>query len=253
MPIEIVTVPCLSDNYAYLIKGADGVWLVDAPEAEPIIAALDARGWTLDTLLITHHHHDHVGGVEALRNRYGCTVMGPEAEAAKLPPLDRALADGDKIGSGDMTCTVIAVPGHTLGHIAFHMPAAKAVFTADSLMALGCGRVFEGTMDMMWATLSRLAALPPETMVYSGHEYTAANARFALSIDGTNSALISRSNAVTARRQKNEPTVPVSLAEELATNPFLRASDPTIRAQLGLPSAPDAAVFAELRQRKDRF
>ncbi|MDE3121762.1 MAG: hydroxyacylglutathione hydrolase [Paracoccaceae bacterium] len=257
MPLEIVTVPCLSDNYAYLVKGPDGVCLIDAPEAAPIQAALEARGWGLDTILITHHHHDHVGGVEALRNRYGCEVMGPAAEADKLPPLDMALKDGDRGGEGEALTVAIAVPGHTLGHLAYHFPNAGpeggAVFTADSLMALGCGRVFEGTMEMMWQSLSRLAALPPETMVYSGHEYTMGNARFALTIDGTNSALISRCEEVAAKRAKGEPTVPVSLAEELATNPFLRAADPEIRARLGMQSSSDAEVFAEIRQRKDRF
>lgn len=257
MPLEIVTVPCLSDNYAYLVKGRDGVCLIDAPEAAPIMAALDARGWALDTLLITHHHHDHVGGVEALRNRFHCEVMGPAVESDKLPPLDMALKDGDQGGSGESLTVAIAVPGHTLGHLAYHFPNAGpdggAVFTADSLMALGCGRVFEGTMEMMWQSLTRLAALPPGTMVYSGHEYTMGNARFALTIDGANSALISRCKEVAAKRDKGEPTVPVSLAEELATNPFLRTADRVIRANLGLQSASDAEVFAEIRRRKDSF
>ena len=253
MPLEIVTVPCLSDNYAYLVKGPDGVCLIDAPEAGPIVDALEARGWTLNSLLITHHHHDHVGGVEELRARYGCEVTGPEAEAGKLPPLDVAVKDGDSGGTGEALTVAIAVPGHTLGHVAYHFPNAGVVFTADSLMALGCGRVFEGTMPMMWDSLSKLAALPPETMVYSGHEYTASNARFALSVDPGNAALQARAARIDAARAQGRPTVPVQLAEELATNPFLRAADPGIRARLGMQDAPDSEVFAEIRRRKDRF
>ncbi|SMX38159.1 hydroxyacylglutathione hydrolase [Maliponia aquimaris] len=253
MPLEIVTVPCLKDNYAYLVHGPDGTALIDAPEAAPIIAALDARGWTLGVIMITHHHHDHVGGVAELRDRYGCAVMGPKAEVDKLPRLDHALEPGFAGGTGEGRCEVIAVPGHTLGHIAYHYPEARAVFTADSLMALGCGRVFEGTPEMMWESMEKLASLPPETMVYSGHEYTQANARFALTIEPENQALISRSQDIDAARAKGRPTAQVPLSVELATNPFLRAAQPGVKASVGLPDASDAEVFAEVRARKDRF
>lgn len=253
--VEIVTVPCLADNYAYLLheSGSTSAILVDAPDAAPIEAALDARGWTLGLILITHHHNDHVAGVARLRGRFGCPVWGPAAEAARLPPLDRGLAGGDSLGEGALRIEVIAVPGHTLGHVAFHLPAAEAVLTADSLMAGGCGRVFEGTPDQMWDSLSRLAALPPQTMVFSGHEYTASNLRFALSLDPGNGALISRIERVAAARQAGQPTVPASLDEELSTNPFLRADTAVLRASVGLTDAPAAQVFAEIRARKDRF
>jgi hydroxyacylglutathione hydrolase len=253
--LEIVTIPCLTDNYAYLVKGpGDGeVALIDAPEAAPVEAALEARGWRLGAILLTHHHGDHTGGVARLRARYGCKVVGPAAEADRLPPLDRAVAEGDEGGTGVFRSVVIAVPGHTLGHVAYHFPAAAAVFTADSLMACGCGRIFEGTPGQMWHSLSRLAALPPETMVHSGHEYTLGNLRFALSLDPANPALILRQQRVEADRQAGRPSVPVSLEEELRTNPFLRPGDATLRRAVCLPDAPDAEVFAEIRARKDRF
>ncbi|MBI1219100.1 MAG: hydroxyacylglutathione hydrolase [Rhodobacteraceae bacterium] len=253
MPLEIVTVPCLKDNYAYLVRGPDGICLIDAPEAGPIIAALESRGWHLDTILITHHHHDHVGGVEELRAKYGCEVMGPKAEEARLPRLDLALVDGDAGGEGAAYTVALAVPGHTLGHLAYHFPNAGAVFTADSLMALGCGRIFEGTAPMMWHSLQRLAALPPETLVYSGHEYTAGNAKFALTIEPGNPALISRAERVAASRARGEPTVPSLLSEELATNPFLRAGRAEVKAAIGMAGATDAESFAEIRRRKDAF
>ncbi|EPX86752.1 hydroxyacylglutathione hydrolase [Salipiger mucosus] len=253
MPLEIVTVPCLSDNYAYLVKAPDGVILVDAPEAGPILAELESRGWELDTLLITHHHHDHVGGVAELREKYGCAVMGPRAEEAKLPPLTQALEEGDDPWVAGTEVRVISVPGHTMGHVAFYMPEGEAAFTADSLMALGCGRVFEGTPEMMWESLSKLAELPPETMIYSGHEYTQANARFAETIEPGNEALKSRIDEIAKARSEGRPTVPCALSEELATNPFLRPDSPEIRERLEMPDDAEARVFAEIRARKDRF
>jgi hydroxyacylglutathione hydrolase len=253
MPLDIVTVPCLSDNYAYLVNGPDGVAVIDAPEAGPIMAALEARGWVPDVVLITHHHHDHVGAVEDLRSRYGCKVMGPAAEQDKLPRLDAALPDGMTGGTGDGAMEVIAVPGHTLGHVAYHYPRAGAVFTADSLMALGCGRIFEGTPEMMWNSLSKLAALPADTMVYSGHEYTASNARFALTIEPDNARLKLRCEAIAHAREAGKPTAQVPLSVELATNPFLRAGRDDIKASLGMAGCSDAACFAEIRSRKDKF
>ncbi|WP_420326508.1 hydroxyacylglutathione hydrolase [Mameliella sp.] len=253
MPLEIVTVPCLKDNYAYLVNGPDGVALIDAPEAGPIIEALEARGWSLGVIMITHHHHDHVGGVAELRAKYGCPVMGPKSEEDKLPELDMAVEPGFSGGTGDGLCEVIAVPGHTLGHVAYHYPKGGAVFTADSLMALGCGRIFEGTPEMMWESLEKLASLPPETVVYSGHEYTTANAAFALTIEPENEALISRKREIDAARAEGRPTAQVPLSVELETNPFLRATSDSVKKAVGLPDGTDAEVFAEVRARKDRF
>ncbi|MDU8945643.1 hydroxyacylglutathione hydrolase [Ovoidimarina sediminis] len=255
MSLEIVTIPCRSDNYAFLIHDADSgrTALVDAPETAPLVDALEARGWGLDELWITHHHGDHVEGVEDLRARYGCKVTGAAADRHRLPDLDREVAEGDSFDFAGETVTVMDVSGHTVGHIAFYVPGARAVFTADSLMALGCGRVFEGNFPQMWDSLSKLAALPPETVVYSGHEYTEANARFALTIEPENPDLISRKDAVTAARGAGKPTVPSTLADELKTNPFLRAGRPEVKALIGMPDASDAEAFAEIRQRKDRF
>ena len=252
MPLDLVTIPCRTDNYAYLVKGAEGCCIVDAPEAAPIIAAAEVRGWVPDTLLITHHHGDHVDGVEALRAAFpGLTVVGPASEKAKMPAMDRYVAEGDS--GGPCGWQVLEVPGHTLGHIAYHMPDDALLFTADSLMALGCGRVFEGTMEMMYDSLTRLAALPPETTVCSGHEYTAANGRFALTIEPDNAALISRMEAVTEARAQGRPTVPSRLAEELETNPYLRAHLPSVAESVGMSGATPAEVFAEVRRRKDAF
>lgn len=252
---EIVTIPCLKDNYTYLLRdpATGAVAAIDVPDAAPIMAALADKGWTLSDILITHHHWDHVDGVAALRAATGATVWGAAADAHRLPPLDHALAEGDTVSIGGLSGVVIDVSGHTIGHVAFHFPQAGAVFTADSLMAMGCGRLFEGTPAQMWESLSKLAALPPVTLVCSGHEYTQGNARFALTVDPGNSALISRASEIDAARAAGRPTVPSTLAQELATNPFLRAADPAIARHLDLWGADPATVFATIRSLKDRF
>jgi hydroxyacylglutathione hydrolase len=253
MPLEIVTVPCLKDNYAYLVHdGKTGqTALIDAPQAGPIRQALETRGWTLSDILITHHHGDHIDGVDALRA--GTRVIGAAADAHRLPPLDLAVVPGQTFTTCASTVKVMDVSGHTVGHVAYHIPDGGAVFTADSLMALGCGRLFEGTPAQMWDSLQRLAALPPETLVCSGHEYTAANARFAVTIEPDNAALQARIHAITAARKAGLPTVPSILDLELQTNPFLRAGLPEVKAAVGMTHATDAEVFAEIRARKDRF
>lgn len=255
MPVELVTVPCLSDNYAFLIHDDDSgaTALVDVPEAAPILSALKDRGWSLTEVWLTHHHPDHVQGLDAVLAQHTARVTGASADTHRLPPLDRAVAEGDTFTFAGEPVHVIDVSGHTVGHIAYHMPGAGLAFTGDSLMAMGCGRVFEGTFDQMWESLSKLAALPGETTICSGHEYTTANARFAASIEPENRALISRTEEIARLRAADTPTVPSRLSDELATNPFLRAGQPQVKSAIGMDGASDAEVFAEIRRRKDSF
>ena len=255
MPVEIVTVPCRSDNYAYLIRdeGTGQVALVDAPAVNPVVQALEDRGWGLDQIWITHHHGDHTEGVPDLVAKYGSKVVGHTKDRARLPALDVEVSEGESVYLGDSAARVIDVSGHTIGHIAFIMDADKAAFTADSLMALGCGRVFEGTHAMMWDSLSKFLNLSDDTMIYSGHNYGQANGRFALSIEPDNQALLDRIERIKAADSAGDFIVPVSMEEEKATNPFLRAVIPSIKTSIGLPGADDASTFAEIRRRKDSF
>lgn len=255
MPLDIVTLPCLSDNYSFLVHDSVSgeTAVVDVPEAGVISKALQDRGWTLSHVLLTHHHWDHIDGLGDLLASHPARVVGAKADAHRLPALDLAVSEGDNFSIGGETVEVLDVSGHTVGHIAFYLPQTGAVFTADSLMALGCGRLFEGDPDMMWTSLSKLAALPSSTIVCSGHEYTEANARFAETVDPGNPALQARIRDIAAARAKNQPTVPSSLALELATNPFLRAADPAIQQHLDMQGEDPARVFAEIRQRKDNF
>ncbi|MFN4172447.1 MAG: hydroxyacylglutathione hydrolase [Pseudorhodobacter sp.] len=257
MPLDLVTVPCLKDNYAFLIHdretGATAV--VDVPEAGPILSALAERGWTLTDVLLTHHHWDHVDGLPDLLEELGAavTVWGAEADTHRLPPLDRAVAEGQTHMFGSQKVRVMDVSGHTVGHIAFHFPGAALLFSGDSLMAMGCGRLFEGTPAQMWRSLQKIAALPDETLICSGHEYTTSNMRFAISLEPGNEALILRQEDIDRARAADEPTVPSTLALERQTNPFLRAADPVLKSAVGMPDAAPDQVFAEIRGRKDRF
>lgn len=244
--IEILPVRCLKDNYAYLLHANGRTALFDASEAAPILSALTERGWQLDQILLTHHHDDHIRAVPELVAATGATVTGAAADAHRLPPLDRALRPGDVTEAAGLPAQVIDVPGHTIGHVAFYVPDARAAFTGDSLMAIGCGRIFEGDAPMMWASLQRLNALPAETLICSGHDYCVSNGAFALSVDPENPELRARlaDTAAAAR-----PCAPATLAEERATNPFLRAPD--LAPSLGFSDAEEA--FAALRSMKDRF
>ena len=255
MALTLVTVPCLKDNYAYILHDTQSgqTAVVDVPEAGPILAALAVRGWALTDILLTHHHWDHIDGVADLRAATGARVLGAAADAHRLPALDLALDASSSFSIGDDFARVIDVPGHTVGHIAFHFPTSALAFTADSLMAMGCGRLFEGTPGQMWDSLQKLAQLPPQTLICSGHEYTASNMRFALALEPDNPDLILRNDRINAARSQGLATVPSRLADELTTNPFLRAHTPQMKAALGTPNATSADAFADLRARKDSF
>lgn len=255
MTLELITIPCLTDNYAYLLHDSEtgDTALIDAPEAAPILAELKRRGWGLDQILLTHHHWDHIDGVTAIVETTSAEVIGAAADAHRLPPLTRALVEGGRVQVGRHEGFMIDVPGHTVGHIAFYFPTAGYLFSADSLMAGGCGRLFEGTPAQMWNSLAKLASLPHQTLVCSGHEYTTSNLRFALSVEPDNPDLHSRVASVAAARANGHATVPSRLSEELATNPFLRAGLPHIKQMLGKPDATDAESFADIRALKDKF
>jgi hydroxyacylglutathione hydrolase len=247
---------CLTDNYGVLVHdsatGATGA--IDAPEADPIAAALAERGWTLTDALITHHHADHVQGVPRLKERFPAVrVWGPAKEASRIPFLDVLVAEGDVARVGSLEARVIETPGHTLGHVAYHFDRERMAFCGDTLFSLGCGRTFETPYAVLWSSLLKLAALAGETRLYCGHEYTEANARFALTIEPKNPALVARAEEVRRLRADKRPTLPSTMAVELATNPFLRAEEPAVQAAVGMPGADPAVVFAEIRSRKDHF
>lgn len=239
--LDIDLFSCLSDNFGVLIHDPDSglTAAIDAPEEGPILEALERRGWTLSHIFITHHHHDHVGAIAPLAARFDVEVIGPEAEKDKIGGLTKTVRDGDAFTFAGRKVEVIETPGHTLGHVCYHLPEDKLLFSADTLFALGCGRVFEGTMDGMFAALQRLAELPDDTVVYFGHEYTQSNARYALTVEPENPALVARAEEIAELREKNRFTAPTTIRLEKATNPFLRARD--------------AAEFAELRKGKDNF
>lgn len=249
---EVRLIPCLSDNYAVLVHAGEETILVDAPEAGPINAALAETGWRLTTVLITHHHSDHVQGLAAVRG--DAKVIGPAGEASRIAGLDETIDDGAVITLGPITVEAIATPGHTSAPLSYHLRGEGIAFTADTLFAMGCGRLFEGDAATMWGSLKRLReALPDETVVYCGHEYTLTNARFASQMLPKDPAIAERLKVVEAARARGEPTVPTTMAAEKATNPFLRADDPAVAEALGLAGAEPVAVFAHLRKARDSF
>jgi hydroxyacylglutathione hydrolase len=255
MPAEISVFLCLSDNYGVLLHdpNSGATAAIDAPEAAPVEAALEANGWTLTDILVTHHHADHTDGIPALKTKHKCRVVAPQEVAAKYDFVDEAVREGDKVKVGKLTGNVIDTPGHTTGHISYWFHDDALAFVGDTLFSIGCGRVIEGTPEMMWTSLCKLRDLPADTEIYCGHEYTAANIKFAKTIEPNNPVLMARDAEVRRELQEQRPTIPTTIGDEKLANPFLRADRPEVAANVGMAGAPAAKVFAEIRQRKNTF
>jgi hydroxyacylglutathione hydrolase len=254
MAAEIRLFPCLTDNFGYLIHdpATKATAAIDAPEAAPILKALEREGWTLTDILITHHHGDHVGGVAELKQKYKCRVVAPRDKAARIADVDLRVGQGDVVKVGSLAARVLETPGHTLDHISYVFDGDKALFAADTLFSIGCGRVFEGDYPMMWDSLLKLRALPDDFKLYCGHEYTAANVKFALTVEPDNAALQTRAAEVARLRAEGKPTIPTLLAEEKKANVFLRADEPSVAAGVRMKGRSAAEVFGELRERKNK-
>ena len=247
--------PCRSDNYGVLVhdSSSGATASIDAPDAAAVLQALDRRGWKLTDILVTHHHADHVEGIAGLKARFpDVRVVAPAKEATRIGGVDLGVSEGDVVVVGNMHAKVLETPGHTAGHVVYWFEGDDTLFAGDTLFSLGCGRVLETPMHVMWDSLIKLSQLPGETQVYCGHEYTLANAKFALGVDPGNVVLEERAREVEALRAQGRPTLPTTIALELAANPFLRADKPEVKAAIGMPDAEGAAVFAELRERKNR-
>jgi len=253
--LDIELIPLLKDNYAYLLHDAatGSTAVVDPSEASPVLAVARARGWRLTHVLSTHHHWDHTGGNLEIKRATDCMVIGPAYDQERIPGIDAGVEEADRFALGGAVAEILFIPGHTSGHIAYWFPDSAALFCGDTLFSLGCGRLFEGTPEQMWTSLGKLRRLPAETRVYCGHEYTQANARFAMSIEPLNPALLSRQRRVDELRTAGRATVPSTMGDERAANPFLRADSPSVAAAVGLAGADPVAVFAEVRRRKDNF
>ncbi len=254
MAADIRVFTCLTDNFGYLVHDSEtnATASIDAPEAAPIIKALEREGWTLTDILITHHHGDHVGGVAELKQRYGCRILAPHDKTTKIGNVDQRVGDGDVVKIGSLSARVLETPGHTLDHISYVFDGDKALFAADTLFSIGCGRVFEGNYPVMWESLLKLRALPDDYRLYCGHEYTASNIKFALTVEPDNPALKARAEQVARLRAENKPTIPSLLGDEKKANVFLRADDPQVAARLHMKGASAAEVFGELRERKNK-
>jgi hydroxyacylglutathione hydrolase len=254
MAAQIHLFPCLQDNFGVLLhdSGSGATAAIDAPEAVAVEAALKATGWRLSDILVTHHHADHTGGIAELKQKYSCRVVAPFGEAARIPMVDATVRENDKVKVGSLEARVFETPGHTAGHISYFFPADKVAFVGDTLFSIGCGRVIEGTPEMMWQSLLKLRGLPDDTRIYCGHEYTKANIRFAKTIEPGNAALNAREAEVDKLLAAHKPTIPSTIGEEKAANPFLRADVPEVAKVLGLADSPAWKVFAEIRERKNR-
>src|SRR5262245_6352636 len=254
MPAKTHLFLCLKDNYGVLVHDSDSgaTAAIDAPEAAPVEAALKTTGWRLTDILVTHHHQDHTGGIAELKQRHRCRVVAPHGESARIPLVDETVRENDKARVGGREARVLETPGHTAGHIAYVFGADKLAFVGDTLFSIGCGRVIEGTPEMMWQSLLKLRALPDDTRIYCGHEYTLANIRFARTVEPDNAALRAREREVDKLLAAREPTIPSTMGAEKAANPFLRADVPEVAKSVGLAGSPAWKVFAEIRERKNR-
>jgi hydroxyacylglutathione hydrolase len=245
---------CLQDNYGVLLHdpGSGATAAIDAPEAAPVEAALKASGWRLTDILVTHHHADHTGGIAELKQRHRCRVVAPHGEAARIPLVDATVRENDEVRVGSLRGRVLETPGHTAGHISYFFPDDKLAFVGDTLFSIGCGRVIEGTPEMMWQSLLKLRSLPDDARIYCGHEYTQANIRFAKTIEPANATLNAREREVDKLLADGQPTIPSTIGAEKAANPFLRADVPEVAKSVGLAGTPAWKVFAEIRERKNR-
>jgi hydroxyacylglutathione hydrolase len=255
MPAQTHLFLCLTDNYGVLLHDpqSGATASIDAPEAPPIEAALKATGWRLTDILVTHHHGDHTAGIAELKRQHKCRVVAPRNEAKRIPDVDETVGEGDSVRVGSLEGRVIDTPGHTAGHISYFFPADKLAFVGDTLFSIGCGRVIEGNPEMMWNSLLKLRNLPDDTRFYCGHEYTAANVRFAKTIEPNNNALAARAQEVEKLVAAHKPTIPATIGAEKADNPFLRADNPDVAKAVGLSGSPAWKVFAEIRERKNKF
>jgi len=255
MAAQTYLFPCLTDNFGVLVHdpASGSTASIDAPEAAPIEAALQKTGWRLTDILVTHHHGDHTAGIGALKAHHRCRVVAPRGEAQRIADVDETVGEGDTVKVGALEGRVIDTPGHTMGHISYFFPADKLAFVGDTLFSIGCGRVIEGTPQMMWNSLVKLRALPDDTRFYCGHEYTKANIRFAKTVEPNNQALDARAEEVDKLVAAGKPTIPATIGAEKAANPFLRADNAELAKSLGLAGAPAWKVFAEIRERKNRF
>jgi len=255
MPAETHLFPCLKDNYGVLLHDASTgtTAAIDAPEAAPVEAALAERGWRLTDILVTHHHADHTGGIAELKKKHLCRVIAPRKEASKIPDIDVTVREGDVVTVGSLVGRVLETPGHTAGHVSYWFKTDKLAFVGDTLFSVGCGRILEGTPDMMWQSLLKIRNLPADTLIFCGHEYTAANVHFALTIEPKNIALRARAEEVVRLSEQKKPTIPTTIQQEKSYNPFLRADLHSVQGAIGMEGSPPAQVFGVIRARKDKF
>jgi hydroxyacylglutathione hydrolase len=255
MPAETHLFPCLKDNYGVLLHDSSTgtTAAIDAPEAAAVEAALAERGWRLTDILVTHHHADHTGGIAELKKKHLCRVIAPRKEASKIANIDVTVREGDVVTVGSLVGRVLETPGHTAGHVTYWFKSDKLAFVGDTLFSVGCGRILEGTPDMMWQSLLKIRNLPADTLIFCGHEYTAANVHFALTIEPKNIALRARAEEVVRLSEQKKPTIPTTIQQEKSYNPFLRADLHSVQGAIGMEGSPPAQVFGLIRARKDKF